>query len=131
MRRSEWSPLCGDRLGHRYAETNRYWVLIFLPLNFETLRKGNAMIQIGTVKKSVTILVGFSTRRIVKAIIENNTAPENRKEKLIIGIGSWVLTAIAVSASKDYTDKKIDMYYNAWINRGVVKDEVTDAKTQD
>jgi hypothetical protein len=89
------------------------------------------MIQIGTVKKSVTILVGFSTRRIVKAIIENNTAPENRKEKLIIGIGSWVLTAIAVSASKDYTDKKIDMYYNAWINRGVVKDEVTDAKTQD
>ena len=82
------------------------------------------MVKIGTIKTIVSFVVGYGTRTIVKAIIDNNTSPETRKDKFAINICTIVLSGIAVSASKDYVDTKIDAWYGSWLGLNKFKDEV-------
>jgi hypothetical protein len=89
------------------------------------------MIKVKTIKNIVTVIVGYGTRQIVMAVIKNNTSPEKMKDKFAIGVGTTALTAIAVSASKDYTDKKIDAYYNAWLGFNKIKEDVKEELSKD
>lgn len=85
------------------------------------------MIKLKHIKTIAAVIVGYGTEEIVRAIIKNNTNPEKFKDKFAIGVGTTALTVIAMNASKDYTNAKIDAWYEAWIGLNHVKTEIKEA----
>ena len=69
-------------------------------------------------KRVASLMVGFGTGKVVKEIIDNNTAdPENVTDKVRIVVGSYVLGAIVADAAKDWTDQKIEAVINWWTDK--------------
>jgi hypothetical protein len=73
------------------------------------------MINLNTIKLIANVFVGYSVNRVVRAVIDNNTDPQTRREKYSVNTGSRVLGAMAAIGSKDYVDAKIDSWYKTWI----------------
>ena len=65
-------------------------------------------------KHVTSAIVGWSTSKVVRNVIENNTEPDGTTDKLAVTIGSYVLGAIAADASKKWTDAQIDKLIAWW-----------------
>ena len=59
-------------------------------------------------KKTVSLIVGIGTVKVVKQVIKNNTTSESATDKAAILVAGYILGAIAADASKMWTDDKID-----------------------
>lgn len=59
-------------------------------------------------------VVGSGTKIIVAGIIESNVEiPEKRYGKIALKSAEWVISAMAATATKQYTDEMIDEIYDA------------------
>lgn len=72
------------------------------------------MDKIAITKKAVSIVVGFTTAKVVKEIIRNNVAPDKVTDKVAIAIASYILGAIAATAASEWSDAKIDELIEWW-----------------
>lgn len=69
------------------------------------------MNKLDAAKNTVTAIVGFSTARVVRTIIANNTDDETDStptDKVAVEVSSLVLGAMVADATKEYTSRKID-----------------------
>ena len=74
-------------------------------------------VPINTIKKVISVAIGYSTNKVVLAVIESNIDPEKVKDKITVKTGTVVLGGMAAIASKEYTDKKIDEWYADWVKK--------------
>lgn len=65
-------------------------------------------------KKIVSVVIGIGTTKIVSGIISSTTDPESATDKVAVLASSWVLGAMAVEATRNYTDAKIDQTIALW-----------------
>lgn len=77
------------------------------------------------VKTAIAFVVGAGTNKIVKAIIKNNISPEKVTDKVAIECAAFVLSGIAASACKKYTDEMIDDMIAKWQE---MKSKIKEAK---
>lgn len=66
------------------------------------------MTKLELFKLTASFVVGSTTAKVVKEIIQNNTDPATVSDKTAVAVGSYVLGAIAAGAAKEWTDAKID-----------------------
>lgn len=65
-------------------------------------------------KWAAALVVGGTTTKVVKEIIQNNTDPTTIADKSAVIVGSYVLGAIVADASKKWTDAKLDSLIIWW-----------------
>lgn len=65
-------------------------------------------------KTAVNVIVGAGTSKIVKGIIENNTMPENAKDKAAILAATFVVGSMVSEATSKHTGAKIDALADWW-----------------
>lgn len=65
-------------------------------------------------KNAVALVVGFTTAKVVKEIIRNNTTAAEATDKAAVFIASAILGAIAADAAKEWSDEKLDRLIDWW-----------------
>ena len=65
-------------------------------------------------KRVVSVVVGIGTTKIVSSIIQSTTNPESVTDKVAVIASSYVLGSMAVEATRNYTDTKIDELTAWW-----------------
>lgn len=65
-------------------------------------------------KMVTSLVVGAGVSKIVAGVIQNNTAPAGVRDKVTILAGAFVLGGIAADASRNYTNRQIDLVCNLW-----------------
>lgn len=65
-------------------------------------------------KKTVNVVVGLGTTKIVADVIANNTNVESKTDKVKVTAGSLVLGSMAADMTTSYTDRKIDEIADWW-----------------
>jgi hypothetical protein len=83
-------------------------LMFFFFLNPYRKNVMNKLRIIKIVKLVTAAVVGYGTEIIVKAFIDKNVEPENFRGRVSVNATSWVVSAMAVEATKKYTDAKID-----------------------
>ncbi len=78
------------------------------------------MNKIEITKNVVNLVVGLGTTTIVKSIIKNNTTQETVTDQVTVAAGSLVLGSMAVDATKQHTDAKIEEIA-VWWNHHITK----------
>lgn len=71
-------------------------------------------------------VVGLGTSKVVSGIIKNHVTPETLIDKVTITAASWVISGIATTATKKYSDETIDEGVKAVKN--IVKEFKTSAQ---
>lgn len=64
--------------------------------------------KIDLAKYATSFVVGAGVSKIVKCIVANNTDPKNLKDKVVIGVGAYVIGSMVADLAQDYTNAKID-----------------------
>ena len=59
-------------------------------------------------KRVVSTIVGIGTTKIVSSIISTTTDPESVTDKVAVLASSFVIGSMAVEATRNWTDTKID-----------------------
>ena len=59
-------------------------------------------------KRVVSTIVGIGTTKIVSSIIQTTTDPESVTDKVAVVASSFVIGSMALEATRNYTDTKID-----------------------
>lgn len=77
-------------------------------------QNGTPMTKTDLAKRVVSFVVGAGTHKIVKAIINNNIAPEKVTDKVAVEAAAFVIGALVASACKEYTEKMIDDLIEQW-----------------
>lgn len=72
------------------------------------------MNKLEAVRRAASIVVGFGTAKVVKAIIQHNTAPKNVFDNVAITAASYVLGAVAADISQLWVDAKFDELVQWW-----------------
>lgn len=72
------------------------------------LVKGQIVNKLMITKLVASTLVGMGTTKIVKAVIQNNIAPEGIVNRITVTAGSMALGGAASDLSRAYTNGKID-----------------------
>lgn len=65
-------------------------------------------------KLVASAVVGFSTSKVVRMIVNNNVDPESVTDQVAVLVASHVLGAIAADAAKEWTDEQIDKLVELW-----------------
>jgi hypothetical protein len=81
-----------------------------------------------TFKKIVKWIVGLSTMFTVKNVIENNTTPENRRQKAEVWVGSAAIGQVVAAKTEAHAGAFIDSIVEGWNKNKVKNDE--EAKTE-
>ena len=66
-------------------------------------------------KNAAALIVGFTTAKIVKEIIRNNTTAQETADKVAVVIAGYIMCAIAADSSRNWSDDKIDKLIDWWI----------------
>lgn len=66
-------------------------------------------------KNAAALIVGFTTAKIVKEIIRNNTTAQETADKVAVVIAGYIMGAIAADAARNWSDDKIDKLIDWWI----------------
>ena len=66
-------------------------------------------------KNAAALIVGFTTAKIVKEIIRNNTTAQETADKVAVMIAGYIMGAIAADAARNWSDDKIDKLIDWWI----------------
>lgn len=70
--------------------------------------------KLSTFKKIVKWIVGLSTMFTVKNVIENNTTPQNRRQKAEIMVGSAAIGQVVAVKTEAHVDHFIDEIVDGW-----------------
>lgn len=65
-------------------------------------------------KKVVGIVVGAGASKIVHAVIQNNIQPDKIVDKITVVSASIVIGSMAREATKEFTDRQIDLAVDAY-----------------
>ena len=66
--------------------------------------------KIYVAKKIVTGAVGIGTAKIIRAIVENNTASTSTLDKVTMSVGAYALAGLVADKTSEYTDAKIENF---------------------
>jgi hypothetical protein len=78
------------------------------------MKEGTIMTKTSIAKKAVSVVIGVGVTHIVSGIISSTTEAEKATDRVAVYASSWVLGAMAVEATKKYTDAKIDRLVALW-----------------
>lgn len=63
---------------------------------------------LSVVKFAVSSVIGFGTGKIITNVVKNNVRPETVVDKVTVIAAAWVISGIATTATKKYTNDMID-----------------------
>lgn len=63
---------------------------------------------LSVVKLAVSSVIGFGTGKIITNVVKNNVRPETVIDKVTVIAAAWVISGIATTATKKYTNDMID-----------------------
>lgn len=66
-----------------------------------------------TVKNIARFIGSFAVGGLASLLVKQNVVPKNVYEKVVVGLGSFVVSGMVSSKAEDYIDKEIDTIYDS------------------
>lgn len=67
-----------------------------------------------TVKNIARFIGSFCVGGVTSLLVKQNILPKNLYEKIVVGIGTFVLSDMASTKAEDHIDKQIDNIFDTW-----------------